>query len=125
MSEEECFDMGLKNIKEEDEDYDEETDVKEEKISDNLSEYLEDTSQTVRIARNQEELDSIDRSTRELLKLETFYNQDPLGYLNVRDSYFEDLDMGHVVTKTGLFLAVESDYLEPKTFREAWDYNDP
>ena len=53
--------------------------------------------------------------------METFYNQDPLRYLNARDSYFEDLDVGHVVTKTGLFLAVESENLEPKKFREAWE----
>ena len=57
--------------------------------------------------------------------METFYNQDPLRYLNAEDSDFEDLDMGHVVTETGFFLAVESDYLEPKMFQEAWDYNDP
>ena len=77
------------------------------------------------MARNQEELDSIDRSTRELLKLEAFYNQDPLRYLNKGDSYFKDLDVGHVVTETGFFSEVERDYLETKTFREAWDYNDP
>ena len=121
VSKEEIFDTGLKNIKEEDDNYDEETDVKEEKISDNLSEDSEDTSRTIRAARNQEELEIIDQSTRELLKLETFYNQDLLQYLNARDSYFEDLDVGHVVTKKGLFLAVESENLEPKKFREAWE----
>ena len=57
------------------------------------------------------------------MKLETFYNQDPLRYLNEGDSDFEDLDVGHVVTKA-FFSAVESDYLEPKTFWEALDYND-
>ena len=103
MSEEDIFDRGLKNIKEEDDEYGEETDVKEEKISDNLSVELEDTSRTVRLARNQEELDSIERSTWELIKLETFYNQEPLHCLNADDSDFEDLDMGHVVTKTGFF----------------------
>ena len=97
------FDTGLKNIKEEDDEYDEETIVKEEKISDNLSEDLEDTSWTVRIARNQEELDSIYRSTLELLKLDKFYNQDPLRYLHEGDSDFKDLDVGHMVTKTGVF----------------------
>ena len=94
---------GTKNIKEEDDKYDEQTDVEEEKISDNLSEDSKDTSWKVRIARNQEELDSIDRSTRELLKLETFYNQDPLRYLNAGDSDFEDLDVGHMVNETGFF----------------------
>ena len=70
------------------------------------------------MARNKEELDSIDRSTRDLLKLE----QDFLGYLNENDSDFEDGYVGHVVTETVLFLAVESEYLRPKTFREDWDY---
>ena len=47
--------------------------------------------------------------------MDKFYNQDPLQYLNAGDSDFKDLDMGHVVIKT-VFLAVESDYLDPKTF---------
>ena len=48
----------------------------------------------------------------------TGYGQ-TLRYLNAGVSDFEDLYLGHGVTKTGLFLAVESDYLGPKTFREA------
>ena len=103
VSEEEIFDTGLKNLKKEDDEYDKETDVEEEKISGNLSEDSEDTSRIVRIAGNQEELDSIDRSTRELMKLETFYNQDPLQYLNAEDSDVEDLDMGNVVIETVFF----------------------
>ena len=50
MSEEEIFDTGLKTIKREDDEYDEEIDVEEEKISGNLSEESEDTSRTVRMA---------------------------------------------------------------------------
>ena len=104
MSEEEILDTGLKNIKEEDDEYDEETDVEDDtKPSDDLSQTSEGSSWMVRLARNQEELDSIDRSTRELLKLETFYNQDLLRYLNAVDSDVEDLDVGHVVTKTVFF----------------------
>ena len=61
VSEEENFDTVLKNLENEDDEYDEDIDFEEEKISDNLSEDSEDTSQTVRIAQNREELDSIDR----------------------------------------------------------------
>ena len=39
-----------------------------------------------------------------------------LRYLNAGDSVFENLYVGHRVTETGLFLAVESDYLGLKTF---------
>ena len=55
---------------------------------------------------------------------ETGYGQ-LLRYLNAGDSVFENLYVGHRVTKTGLFLAVESDYLGPKTYREARDYKYP
>ena len=61
VSEEEILEMGLKNTKEEDDEYEEETDVEEEKTSDDLSQELEGSSRTVRLARNQDELDSIDR----------------------------------------------------------------
>ena len=101
--EEQIFDTGLKTIKEEDDEYDKETYFKEEKTSDNLSQESEGSSRTVRLARNQEELDSIDRSTRDFMKLETFNKQDSLCYLNAGDSDFEDLDMGHVVTETDFF----------------------
>ena len=49
----------------------------------------------------------------------------PLRYINAGDKDFEDVVVGHGVTETGLFLAVESDYLGPKRCCEAWDYNDP
>ena len=48
-----------------------------------------------------------------------------LRYLNAGVSDFEDLYVGRGITETGFFSAVESDYLGPKTFREAWDYYDP
>ena len=124
MLEDKNFDTGLSYIKVEDDEYDEETYVEDTEPSDDLSQDSEGSSRTVRLAQNQEELDSIDRWTQELMKLETFYNQDPLRYLNEGDSDFEDLDVGHVVTKADFSLAVESDYLDPKTFQESWYYND-
>ena len=64
-----------------------------------MSQDLEGSSRTVRLAQNQEELDIIDRLTRELMKLDTFFNLDPLRYLNEGYSDFEDLEVGHVVTE--------------------------
>lgn len=104
MLEENIFDSELNKIKVEDDDYDKETDVEDEtKKLEYLSQALVGLSRVFILAWNQEELDSIDWSTRYLLKLEKFYNQDPLRYLNENDSYFEDVDMGHVVIKTVFF----------------------
>ena len=40
------------------------------------------------------------------------------------DNDFEELDVVNIVFESGFYSAVESDYLEPKSFREAWDQKD-
>ena len=75
----------------------------------------------------------MDRATQELRKLETFYNKDPMRYLDETNDFlyrnldkdFEDTDVGNIIFESGFYSAVESDYLEPKSFREAWDQKDP
>ena len=86
---EEIYDLekGLNKVKVEEDDYDE------------MSQASKRSSQAVRLARNQEKMNSIDRLIQELLKLE----QNFLRYLNDNDSDFEDVGVGHVVTETGLF----------------------
>ena len=66
----------------------------------------------------------MDRATRELRKLETFYNKDPMRYLDETNDFldrdlnedFEVSDVGNIVFQSGFYSAVESDYLEPKSF---------
>ena len=75
----------------------------------------------------------MDRATRELRKLENFYNKDPMRYLDETNDFldrdlnedFEASDVGNMVFDYGFYSAAERDYLEPKSFREAWDQKDP
>ena len=64
--------------------------VKEESESDSDSVYSKETQseREIRHSENRREIAGLDRATRELKKLETFYNKDPMQYLDETNNFW-------------------------------------